>query len=247
MSRRGVVAADTDAEDLIDLNDGITQLSKQNAKLERMLSRIGTAADDHHFRDTLNSEQQSGAALARRLLAALKAQTRTSSAGADTRQAWMRKVEKEYKRFVKLAEQIDEKQKEQLRAASFKDGSALSESGGDGQEQTQAFDSIQFVKYDVEEIESRHTQIRAIEREVGELAEMFKDLATMVDEQQEHIDIIDQNIQATKDRVEEGMKELEQAETYQKKSRKKACCVLLSLLILIGVIVIIVYAANGTL
>lgn len=66
----------------------------------------------------------------------------------------------------------------------------------------------------------------------------------MVNEQQEHIDLIDGSIVQAKEKTEQAHKELLEAEEYQKKSRKKKCCMLFIILAVIGVIVLIVFMAK---
>lgn len=72
------------------------------------------------------------------------------------------------------------------------------------------------------------------------MVDMWKDLQTLVDEQQVHIDVIEQNIVETKDKVEKGHLELEQAENYQTKARKKACCSALIIVIILAIVVVVV-------
>jgi t-SNARE complex subunit (syntaxin) len=82
----------------------------------------------------------------------------------------------------------------------------------------------------VRDIEDRHLDILKLERQVLEVYELFKDLATLVDIQQESLDVIENRVAKAKDYVEKGEKELQQAEIYQKKSRKKQCCLIIILL-----------------
>jgi len=89
----------------------------------------------------------------------------------------------------------------------------------------------------VRDIEDRHLDILKLERQVLEVYELFKDLATLVDIQQESLDVIENRVAKAKDYVEKGEKELAQAETYQKRSRKKTCCLLIILLIVLIVII----------
>jgi len=89
----------------------------------------------------------------------------------------------------------------------------------------------------VRDIEDRHLDILKLERQVLEVYELFKDLATLVDIQQESLDVISNRIEKAKDYVEKAETELAQAEVYQKKTRKKYCCLLILLLaILIAII-----------
>jgi syntaxin 7 len=64
-------------------------------------------------------------------------------------------------------------------------------------------------------IEEREDNIRAIEAEIVEINEMFRDLGTLVHEQGEQIDLIEANITKTKTTVEEGKEQLQSASKYQ--------------------------------
>jgi len=89
----------------------------------------------------------------------------------------------------------------------------------------------------VRDIESRHLDIMNLERQVLEVYDLFKDLATLVDIQQESLDVIENRVLKAKGYVEKGEKELSQAEVYQKKTRKKQCCLMLLLLVILIVII----------
>jgi len=88
----------------------------------------------------------------------------------------------------------------------------------------------------VADIEERHQEILALERQVLEVFELFKDLATLVDLQQESLDVIETRIQNSRAYVESGEKELKQAEEYQRKSRKKQCIILACVVVVLVVI-----------
>lgn len=89
----------------------------------------------------------------------------------------------------------------------------------------------------VRDIEDRHLDILKLERQVLEVYELFKDLATLVDIQQESLDVIENRIGKAKDYVEKAEGQLAEAEVYQKRTRKKQCCLLILLLaILIAIL-----------
>lgn len=50
--------------------------------------------------------------------------------------------------------------------------------------------------------------------------ELFHDLATLVNLQQEHLDLIEQNVQQTKNLTEKGASDIKDADEYQKKGRR---------------------------
>jgi len=97
----------------------------------------------------------------------------------------------------------------------------------------------------VREIEERHADILKLERQVIEVYELFKDLNTLVELQQETLDVIEHRIQNASGYTKQAEKELVKAVEYQKSARKKMCCLLiLVLLILIVIIIVVVTMKN---
>lgn len=86
----------------------------------------------------------------------------------------------------------------------------------------------------------RESEIRNIEQSVGELNELFRDVAHIVREQGEELNTIDANVQNVRGDTQQADIELRSASRYQKASRNKACCLLL---ILAVVLIIIILAA----
>ncbi len=62
-----------------------------------------------------------------------------------------------------------------------------------------------------------------LEQQVLEVYELFRDLATLVDLQQESLDVIEHRINKAKDHTEKAEVELNEAEDYQKKARNVTC------------------------
>lgn len=88
----------------------------------------------------------------------------------------------------------------------------------------------------VADIESRHLDILKLEHQVLEIYELFRDLATLVDLQQESLDVIENRIIKAKNYTEKAEVELNEAEEYQKKARARRCCLLF---IVLGVLAVI--------
>ena len=86
----------------------------------------------------------------------------------------------------------------------------------------------------------REAEIRNIETSVGELNELFRDVAHIVHEQGAQLDTISGNVQTVAGDTRQADVELRSASRYQKSARGKACCLLL---ILAVVLVIIILAA----
>jgi t-SNARE complex subunit (syntaxin) len=86
----------------------------------------------------------------------------------------------------------------------------------------------------------RESEIRNIEQSVGELNELFRDVAHMVHEQGAQLDIIEENVETTHDAAQGAHINLKQASNYQKSARSKACILLLILAIVLVIIILAV-------
>jgi len=86
------------------------------------------------------------------------------------------------------------------------------------------------------EIEQRHADVMRLERQVREVYELFKDLAVLVDVQQDSLDVIDKHIHAAKDYAEKGADHLKKGEEYQATARKRQCCILLIVVVVLAVV-----------
>ena len=84
----------------------------------------------------------------------------------------------------------------------------------------------------------RESEIRNIEQSVGELNELFRDVAHMVHEQGQSLDIISDNVTQTRDDTRNADQQLRTASRHQKSARGKACCLLLILVIVLTVVIL---------
>ncbi|KAK5107916.1 hypothetical protein LTR62_000576 [Meristemomyces frigidus] len=84
----------------------------------------------------------------------------------------------------------------------------------------------------------RESEIQNIERSVGELNELFRDVAHMVHEQGGQLDLIDANVVQTRDDTQNADQQLRTASRHQRSARGKACCLLVILVVVVTVIVL---------
>lgn len=89
-------------------------------------------------------------------------------------------------------------------------------------------------------IEEREAGIAEIQAQIGEVNEIFQDLAVLVNEQGGLIDDIESNVVRTSAKTKEARAELVQAETSQKGTRKMLLWVVLIALIVFGIILAVV-------
>lgn len=138
-----------------------------------------------------------------------------------------------------------EKQRASKAALEEESSSAQTASGQGGQLQQQQLEEPRLaaqseVDYQENLIIEREGEIRQIEQSVGELNELFRDVAHMVREQGDMIDTIDVNVERTLDDTRGADTELRSASRYQKAARNKACCLLVILAIVLLIVVLAV-------
>lgn len=120
-----------------------------------------------------------------------------------------------------------------------------SDSPSQQQSQVQEQDQLRLASQDEVDFQEsliveRESEIRNIEQSVGELNELFRDVAHIVHEQGAMLDHIDVNVTNVNTDTRQADVELRSASRYQRNARSKACCLLL---ILAVVLVIIILAA----
>ena len=80
-------------------------------------------------------------------------------------------------------------------------------------------------------VQSKHKEIQKLERSINELHQLFVDMAILVEAQGELINQIEANVDSATAYTAKGVKQLEKANEYQKKSRKKMCILLICVLV----------------
>ncbi|KAI5123921.1 hypothetical protein M0805_006339 [Coniferiporia weirii] len=90
------------------------------------------------------------------------------------------------------------------------------------------------------DLHTRDHEITEIARSIAALAELFKDLSTLVIDQGTLLDSIEYNIEQTSVHMAEAVTELNIAEGYQKNTGRRKCIFLL-LLIIFGLIIVLIF------
>jgi uncharacterized protein YcbK (DUF882 family) len=136
-------------------------------------------------------------------------------------------------------------EKEKASKAALEDSSSLSPGAQSQQQQAQLLEEPRLaqqdeVDYQENLIIEREGEIRQIEQSVGELNELFRDVAHIVREQGDVLDTIDVNVENTLQDTRGADTELRSASRYQKSARNKACCLLLIMAIVLIIVVLAV-------
>ncbi|KAJ9607840.1 SNAP receptor [Cladophialophora chaetospira] len=135
-------------------------------------------------------------------------------------------------------------ERERASKAALEEAQSGQSPSGEGQQQRQLLEEPQLAEQsevDFQEnlIIEREGEIRQIEQSVGELNELFRDVAHLVRDQGDMLDAIDVNVENTLTDTRGADVELRSASRYQKSARNKACC----LLVILAVVMLIVVLA----
>lgn len=135
-------------------------------------------------------------------------------------------------------------ERERASKAALEEGQSGQSPSGEGQQQRQLLEEPALAEQsevDFQEnlIIEREGEIRQIEQSVGELNELFRDVAHLVQDQGQMLDAIDVNVENTLTDTRGADVELRSASRYQKSARNKACC----LLVILAVVMLIVVLA----
>ena len=259
------MSSSTSASIILGLTTSIGELSKACNKLERSLAKLGTPADNSHFRDVMHEDQISSSGHVKQLLSSLQEAKPLLDSTQYTRLSLQ--LDAQYRRYQKLQQQIDAKQKTLLaqhsngtayddddaRTRLHSNGHGGHEYGTTGQHQPQPQpqqqvqeeeEDVQFTEWEHEEVVRRVQEIKQIEGEVAEVAELYRDLHLMVNEQQEGIDLVTDNIESVKVKTEQAQQQLESAAVHQKKARTKKCCIAVVLVVAVIVAIVLVVVLN---
>jgi SNARE domain/Syntaxin-like protein len=167
-------------------------------------------------------------------------------------QKWtQQKLSSEFKAALDEFQTVQRRALEKQRASAVATRTALQEGGDhqqtiDGQEQQQLQQLEQQprlanqdeVDFQESLIIERESEIRNIEQSVGELNELFRDVAHIVHEQGGQLDIISENVENVTTDTRGANVELRSASRYQKNARNKMCCLLIILAIILTVIIL---------
>mmetsp|Transcript_5242 Transcript_5242/g.11478 ORF Transcript_5242/g.11478 Transcript_5242/m.11478 type:complete len:273 (-) Transcript_5242:828-1646(-) len=108
------------------------------------------------------------------------------------------------------------------------------------QKQKQAAVLDNAIAYNEALIEERDHGIAEIARQIGEVNEMFQDLAVLINDQGVQIQTIESNITATAERTKEGTRELVKAERSHRSYRNRCLWLWLIAAIVVSIIIILV-------
>mmetsp|Transcript_26313 Transcript_26313/g.78136 ORF Transcript_26313/g.78136 Transcript_26313/m.78136 type:complete len:274 (-) Transcript_26313:222-1043(-) len=98
------------------------------------------------------------------------------------------------------------------------------------------------VAFNEQLIEERDAGIEEIAHQIGEVNEMFQDLAVLINDQGVQVNTVDEHISSTAERIKEGSRELVKAERHGRAARNRCLCIWLVAATVVSIIIILLSA-----
>jgi len=254
--QNGTSARETEFQRLAqNVGTNIQKILQNVSSMQRMITQIGTPQDTQQLQNQLHQIQHYTGQLAKDTSKQLKELNGYPPEQALDPRQWKLQRERLQADFTKALDNFQRAQ----RAAAQKEKDVIKkyknqgvppgEEGGsnlidiEGQSRTQM---VMEEEQNLEYLHERERSIAQLEADIGDVNQIFKDLAAMVHDQGEIVDSIEANVESASIRVNEGSEELRMAERYQSKARrKKLCLALAGLMVFIVLIIIIASASNN--
>ncbi|KAK4696773.1 hypothetical protein P7C71_g1213, partial [Lecanoromycetidae sp. Uapishka_2] len=234
------------------LSEQLFSLTSKIGRLSQQLNLLGTKRETERVRERVNDlldEARDGFKEVGEGVKKLTTWEDLNPSQKYTQQKLSREFQASGTEFQSIQRLALEKQRASASAArtalESQDSSAPYSDDPSGQQsQVQEQDQLRLASQDEVDFQDsliveRESEIRNIEQSVGELNELFRDVAHIVHEQGGQLDTISGNVQNVATDTQHADIELRSASRYQKSARGKACC----LLVILAIVLIIVILA----
>jgi t-SNARE complex subunit (syntaxin) len=230
------------------ISNQLFTLTSNISRLSSQIALLGTKRDTERVRERVHD-----------LLQETREGFKTVGEGIKKIQTWedvnpsqkwtQQKLSSEFKSNFEEFQTVQRRALEKQRASAAAARTALEEGvAGEGQlsleqrqqlqVQQQQLASQSDVDFQEALIIEREAEIRNIEQSVGELNELFRDVAHIVHEQGGQLDLISENVENVTNDTRGANVELRSASRYQKNARSKMCCLLIILAVILAIIVL---------
>lgn len=213
--------------------------------LEKTNRTLGTAKDNQSLRDKINDIQTGTNQRIATTTKDLQRLTVVVRGGDKQQKLQVEKLTSDFKQVVqfysKSQQSIATKMKQVFLVNASQLDDQLSSAGGEvnvsAEQQLQRQKQLQqSMQFEQDMLLQREQRFREIEANVLDVNYIMSELSSLVTQQSEVIDTIENSIGRTVDNVESGAEELEKAVTYQNRYRRKVL-ILLIIAVIIGLIV----------
>lgn len=231
-----------------ELSDKLFSLTSNVSRLSSQVGLLGTKRETERVRERVRDLIEEGANGFKDAGEGLKKVINWADVGPSQRFT-QGKLNREFQASLKEFQDLQRAALEKERASAAASRAALEEqhrggeagaAGGQQQQQQEELRLAPQSEVDFQEslIIERESEIRNIEQSVGELNELFRDVAHMVHEQGEQLDIISENVQGVRDDTRGADQELRTASRHQRNARNRMCCLLLILAVVLTVVIL---------
>ncbi len=250
--------ADSLARESKKVSSLIFQMTTNVSSFKRLVDALGTGKDTRELRGKLNAQRESIGGMAKEASLAVK---RLASGGRSDDQKAQKLVRdfhgvlKEFQKAQRLCAEREatfaprtpsgsrgtygaydeEMNREAVGHSDSEQQSLLQSTRGRRQELVRDEGEMEFNNALIEE---REQGILEIQQQIGEVNEIFQDLAVLVNEQGQMIDDIEANIVSTAVRTKDAQRELTKADKSQKAARNKMICVAVAVAVALAFLVL---------
>jgi syntaxin 7 len=243
----GFHAMDALARESKKVSSLIFQMTTDVSSFKRSVDALGTGKDTRELRAKLNAQRESIGGMAKEASSAVKRLARDGRDDSKSQKTVrdFHGVLKEFQKAQRICAEresafLPQKNTAQRQSYGANDEEMRRESSGysDSEQQSLLFASRGNVsrrqdlvrdegemEFNNALIEEREHGILEIQQQIGEVNEIFQDLAVLVNEQGQMIDDIEANIVSTAVRTKDAQRELTKADKSQKAARNKMICV----------------------
>lgn len=237
----------------------IQSFASEVSQLNSMITLIGSQRDSREARDRINGLAKSATVKVNGVSEMIKRISSAPKPGSEiAKKRLIESFVQQAALFKKISQVIREKEKTPLISAvpsgaapGANGGNAIMNStddGGAGERQSlmeaERREQMKQIEAEREYVDGqnleREEDVSQLEKNVTQVNEMFKDLATIVQEQGVFIDTIESNIEVGASRVEQGNTELKKAVKYERSTRSKMCWIALFAVIALLVVAVII-------
>ncbi|KAJ2082378.1 hypothetical protein H4R24_001614 [Coemansia sp. RSA 988] len=251
-----------------ELSRKVFQINASVANIRQLVGQLGTSRDTARLRQDIHNKMDTSRELVKTTSAELKSlsdfQANTSEAKRRARRLEQQKLTTDFQKVLEQFQNIQRVSAEVTREfvdrakhavqaqadPNYGQEEEYAEStpllGGQQQQQQQQLQrrvELAVLDNDIEYnealINERESEINEIEQGIVELNEIFRDMGTIVTEQQSLLDNIETNVQSVAVNALGASEELNTASEYQRRSNKTKFCILLFAIIFIIVLLLI--------
>lgn len=236
------------------ISRNIQKISHNVLQIKNMVQNIDTPLDSEELRHRMSILQGETSRLTKDTNTALKEISKPTAAADDKEQEKLKiKIRLLRENFHEVLKDYNDIQKTSKRKQRQTIRKKLRDSVTQGEESSVAQEDVMSGKMlqveivqgevDIELVKEREEALHQLEQDILDINVIFKDLAIMVHDQGEDIDIIEENVDSAVPNVEEGVKHLQKAVDYQSSARRKKIflvIILAAVLVVITVIIVVV-------